>query len=91
MGVLLLLSGRSEAFRDSDVERFYRFTGEDLSNQFFRENVYYRLREVDLDGRWQFSGIIVVRRFDAEDNKLTCQAQPICQSGGICGTRWWLW
>jgi acid phosphatase type 7 len=68
--------GKVGASGDSNVERFYRFTDEDLSNQFFRENVYYRLREVDLDGRWQFSGMIVVKLFDSEDHKLIVKPNP---------------
>lgn len=69
--------GKLNASGESDIERFYRFSDEGLSNQFFREKVYYRLKEVDWDGRWQFSGIVVVRILDAlADDQLIVKPNP---------------
>lgn len=68
--------GKVEASGDSDTERFYGFSDEDLSHQSVGKNGYYRLKEVDFDGRWQFSDIIVVRFPDREGDEVIVRPNP---------------
>nr|WP_295923382.1 metallophosphoesterase [uncultured Dyadobacter sp.] len=68
--------GKVAASGESDTERIYWFSDEDLSHQSFGKNGYYRLKEVDLDGRWQFSDIIVVKLPDREGNEVIVRPNP---------------
>ncbi|ACT93289.1 metallophosphoesterase [Dyadobacter fermentans] len=68
--------GKVDALGDSRKVNAYHYDDENVNDNFYNSNIYYRLKEVDRDGKTQYSRIVSIKLDSYANDKIRIKPNP---------------